>query len=103
MPIYRLPKTEKFAMIQNTVFEAPDLSWEAKGVHGYILTKPEDWVVRLYDLVRNGTAGTHKIGRILRELERSGRLKRERKMRPDGTFEWEISVYEDPCLNPDRK
>jgi len=103
MPIYRVRKTAKFAMIANEVFEDPNLSWEAKGLLGYLLTKPDDWIVRLHDLVSNGPAGTHKVGRILRELERSGRMKRERRARPDGTFEWEISVYEHPSLNPDRQ
>ncbi len=103
MPIYRLRKTENFAVLANSVFEDPNLSWEARGVHGYLLTKPDNWIVRVHDLAMNGPAGTHKIGRILRELERSGRLKRARITRPDGTFEWEICVYEDPSLNPDWK
>ncbi len=63
---------------------------------GYLLSKPDDWKVRLYDLVRRGPAGVHKIQRILRELESAGYLRRVRFKRPNGAFDWETTVHEVP-------
>ncbi len=100
MPIHRQPKTEKFAMILNAVFEDPNLSWEAKGVKGYLLTKPDDWQVRVRDVIRHGPAGVDKVRRILKELGISGHVIREKYRRPDGRFAWRTVVFEVPRKAP---
>ena len=96
--IFRLEKTENYARIANSVFEDRRLSWEARGLMGYLLTKPDDWKVRLYDLIAQGPAGVHKIRRMLRELEEVGYLYRKRLRRKDGTFGWIVFVLENPSL-----
>jgi hypothetical protein len=98
--IVRLPKVEKYFTASNALFSDSRLSWEARGLMGYLLSKPDNWQVRVYDLVRNGPAGAHKIGRVLRELERAGYLTRERISRRDGRFDWLTTVYESPSSNP---
>jgi hypothetical protein len=96
--IFRLEKTEHYARIANSVFEDRRLSWEARGLLGYLLSKPDDWKVRLYDLIAQGPAGAHKVRRMLRELEEVGYLYRKRLRRNDGTFGWIVFVLEDPSL-----
>ena len=103
MSIHRLVKTEKFFKAANAVFEDSGLSWEARGVMGYLLSKPDNWEVRFYDLVMQGPAGAHKIRRILSELEQAGYLRRERIALRDGTFDWISDVYESPSLNPSHR
>ncbi len=99
MPIHRLPKHHKFVPIDNELAQDRRLSWEARGMLVYFLSKPPDWKVRLYDLQRNGPAGTHKINRILKELERTGYLRRRRVSLGNGRFDWLIDVYESPNLD----
>jgi hypothetical protein len=96
--IFRLEKTEHYARIANSVFEDDRLSWEARGLMGYLLSRPDDWQVRLYDLIARGPAGVHKIRRMLRELEEVGYLYRKRLRRKDGTFGWIVFVLEHPSL-----
>ena len=96
--IFRLAKTDHYARISNSVFEDSRLSWEARGLQGYLLTKPDDWKVRLYDLIARGPAGEHKMRRMLRELEDLGYLYRKRFRRKDGTFGWVFVVLEHPSL-----
>lgn len=103
MPIYRAPKTDKYAMILNRVFQDEGLSWEARGVGGYILTKPDGWEVRVYDLVRRGPARQAKVRRIIKELERAHYLYRQRIRLPNGEFTWTTFMYEDPQMNPRRR
>ena len=67
---------------------------------GYLLSKPDDWRVRLFDLVRRGPAGPHKIQRILRELEEAGYLILRRIRRPDGTVDWLTTVVERAGASP---
>ena len=98
--IIRLRKVANFLVVANALFSDERLSWEARGLMGYLLTKPDNWRVRVYDLVAHGPAGVHKIRRMLRELEDTDYLRRRLIRRRDGTFDWETVVYEVPSLNP---
>jgi hypothetical protein len=98
--IIRLEKVARYLVVDNALFSEAQLSWEARGLMGYLLSKPDDWRVRLYDLVAHGPAGVHKIQRMLRELEDAGYLHRKRVKRSNGAFDWETTVFETPSLNP---
>jgi hypothetical protein len=94
--IVRAPKVKEFVRVLNAVFADKRLSWEARGLLGYLLSKPDNWTVRMSDLIRQGPAGYHKVRRIVRELEKWGYMRRRRIRRQDGTFTWGTVVYEDP-------
>jgi len=94
--ILRIPKERNYTVLDNGFLTDERLSWEARGLLGYLLSKPDDWQVRLYDLVRRGPAGEHKIRRMLRELGEAGYLRRHRFRGPDGRFEWLTMVIERP-------
>ena len=96
--ILRVNKTENYFKVANTVFNNRNLSWEARGLMGYLLSKPDNWQVRLHDLLHHGPAGQHKISRMLRELDAAGYMMRHRFRREDGTFGWVVIILEDPSL-----
>lgn len=92
--IIRVKKDGDYAVISNEPLNDDRLSWEAKGVLAYLLTKPNNWEVRNHDLEKKGRIGGYKLSRILAELKQTGYLTRCRKKRADGTFAWETIVYE---------
>ncbi len=96
MAIHRLDKRDHYLRVDNAVFEDAELSWEARGLLGYLLTKPDQWQVRIHDLVAHGPARMKKVKRMLAELEEHGYLRRWRFRREDGSFEWDAEVYESP-------
>ena len=98
MTVIRVKKDKNFFAASNVPFNDENLSWEARGVMGYLLSKPDDWQVRFVDLVKRGPAGGHKIRRILKELEDNGYLYRERFQTEAGTFDWVSTVYETPTI-----
>ena len=92
-----------YTMINREGFEDERLSWEARGVLGYLLVKPDNWVIRFWDLVnRYAGCGRDKMRRILGELEAAGYLWRERTNDQDGRIMWVNRIYECPDLNPHR-
>lgn len=101
MSIIRVKKNENFFTASKEAFQNNDLSWEARGVLAYLMTKPGNWEVRVTDLIKNGSAGRDKIRRILKELEQYGYLKRIRVNRDDGQFDWVSEVYDSLELRPD--
>ncbi len=72
--ILRLPKKDKYFKVANSVFGDQELSWEACGVMGYLLSKPDNWQVRLFDLLRRARSGrgTQNAPDPARELESAG-------------------------------
>lgn len=99
MAIVRRPKTEKYFKAANEPFNDKRLSWEARGMLGYLLSKPDNWEVRQYDLVAHGPAGEHKVRRVVKELERRGYLARRRLSTSGGRFTWVTTIFETPDLN----
>lgn len=78
------------------------LSWEAKGVMAYLLTKRDDWQINRENLIREGLAGQTVVRRILKELTRCGYLVQE-LVRVDGKFKYDSVLYENPADNPQVK
>ena len=100
MSIVRVRKDARYFAASNEPFNDKRLSWEARGLMGYLLSKPDHWEVKLSDLENNGPAGEHKLGRMLAELRAAGYMNRIRVRHEDGTFSWVTEVYESPIQNP---
>lgn len=74
------------------------LSWEARGLLAYLLTKPDDWEVQLDDLVQAGPCTKEDLRRIMAELEERGYASREKKHQYDGTFQEVTEIRARPSL-----
>lgn len=100
MTIIRVRKDERYFTASNEPFVDKNLSWETRGLIGYLLTKPNNWEVRIGDLQKQGTAKLHKLRRMLAEARLYGYMNRIRLTLPDGTFDWITEVFESPSQNP---
>lgn len=94
----RTPKTGDrpyFSMARETA-QDNRLSWEARGVLAYLLSKPDDWQVMIADLQQN--CGRDRVKKILKELEDCCYLKIHRRQHGEsGKFTHnEYQVYEVP-------
>lgn len=65
-------RSHPYTIINNTVFDDARLSWKAKGLMGYLLSKPDDWRVCVADLVARGDDGVKAVHSGLRELVAAG-------------------------------
>lgn len=97
--IVRVKKDERYFVASNVPFNDSRLSWEARGVMGYLLSKPNEWQVRMTDLVNQGPAGLKVIRRVLAELRQYGYMSRECIKGNQGHFSWVTILYESPDLN----
>ena len=78
MPIHRHPSPIRanFTILRNATIEDARLSWEARGLLIYLLSKPDNWVVSTKHLIKESpTAKKEKVLKILTELESFGYLK----------------------------
>jgi DnaD/phage-associated family protein len=101
MSIVRVRKRENpFVQIDRTVFEDQSLSWKAKGILGYLLSKPDNWQIYITDLEKKAKDGRDSVRTGLRELEEHGYVRKVRARTTDGKFAgWEYQVFETP-INP---
>lgn len=62
------------------------LSFEARGVLLYLLSKPGDWQISVDDIQREGNIGRDKTKRLLKELREHGYILTEMTHGEDGKF-----------------
>ena len=87
-------KTKNFTYMVNEIFQRPELSWRAKGLYAYLMTLPNDWVIRKADLQNRSTEGREAMERAFNELMRAGYITRE-IIKEKGKFAaYNYTVYE---------
>lgn len=100
MAIIRVVKSEKYFTASNEPFLDNRLSWESRGLMGYLLTKPNNWEIRQEDIESQGPAGNFKVRRMLAELRQFGYMNRVRVTLEHNKFDWRTDVFESPSQNP---
>jgi len=50
----------------------PRLSWKAKGILAYMLTRPREWTLRRSDIINRATDGRESVTRGIKELRDAG-------------------------------
>lgn len=98
--IIKVRKRAGYFTASDRAFNDERLAWDERGLMGYLLSKPGDWEVRFWDLVKKGDCGRDAVRRMLRNLERYGYVRRFRQRVGGGRFRWVTEVYESPEINP---
>lgn len=101
--IIRTSKRENpYVMIDKYGLNDERLSWKAKGLLAYLLSKPDDWQVYESDLIKRAADGRDSVRTGLRELEKFGYLSRRQIRGENGSFgHMEYIVYERPITLDD--
>lgn len=89
-------KDHPYRIVAVATFADESISWTARGVLGYLLTRPDGWEVAFWDLVARGDIKRDKMRSIIRELRAAGYMKRKRIHTSGGRFKWVTDVFEDP-------
>ena len=99
MGIIRVNKSKDnpYILLNKTALEDDNLSFKAKGILAYLLSKPDNWKSRVEDLVKQSLDGKASVYSGLKELRENGYLiKRARKNDKGTIVEWEEVIYETP-------
>lgn len=100
--IFRVEKNadNPFVMIDRRVIENPKLSWKAKGLLAYLLSRPDNWVVRFGDLAKRAPDGGHTVRAAMKELKTAGHVKVVAERENGRVKQWTYTVFESP-ISPD--
>ena len=97
MAIIRAKREHNYTVINNKVYDKNQLSWQAMGLLGYLLTKPDNWKVMVAELV-NVTKNTKKptgsngVYNIINELKEKGFI----SVRKNSDGSTDYTVYDEP-------
>jgi hypothetical protein len=84
-------------VIDNRILEDERLSFDARGLIAFLLSKPDKWNVNVAHLEGQSSAGRSKVRRILRELADAGYLEYRKARGEGGRFGGtEIVIHESP-------
>jgi hypothetical protein len=79
-------KDNPYVMMNKAGLNDPYLSFKAKGILAYLLSKPDKWQVYVSDLAKHAADGASAIRTGLRELKKQGYADYERPRKENGKF-----------------
>ena len=84
--------TENFVTLPNRLAQDRTVSFEARGLLTYLISKPYDWEIWEKALMNEGNCGSYVIRRIIKELVAAKYIIKKRERDDNGTFK--SVVYE---------
>jgi len=102
MSIIKIKKRcNPYVQIDKGCLNDPLLSWQAKGLLCYLLSKPEDWKPSVKEIYGHSTNGRDAVYGIIEELTNSGYIVKEAVKEKGRFVRFEYTVYELPVTSPD--
>jgi hypothetical protein len=90
-------KQEKFTVVDLTNVLDQNLSWKAKGIHLYLMSRPPDWKIRQNDLINKSKDAKTSLMAGLKELVNNKYLYRAIKRNTQKRIiKWMYLVFEQP-------
>ena len=93
MSIIRRPKKKNYSILSNVALRDDTLSWGAKGLYAYLMTLPDDWLIRKTELTRHASDGKASCSSKFQELVDAGYIQDIEKMEK-GLTRHEYIVHE---------
>ena len=87
---------QNFTVIHNELIDDTRLSWKARGLLVYLLSKPDHWRTTTAYLASQGADGIDSVKAGMRELELYGYVKRLRKQNQAGHWSTQTVVFDRP-------
>jgi hypothetical protein len=96
-------KNNPYVMINKIGMEDTRLSWKARGILAYLLSKPDNWKVNLEHLKKQAPDGKTSLRSGIDELKKYGYLIRVAIRKNKKIEKWQFWVNETPISNPVEK
>lgn len=99
----KLKIVNRYGITPNEVLNNKGLTWKAKGLYGYIQSKPEDWEFAVSRITNDAKDGRDGTASGIQELEDLGYLRRRKFKNDKGQWDIEYTLYDQPITeNPER-
>lgn len=89
-------KDNPYVMLDRRPVDNPALSFKAKGILTYLMSRPDGWEVSVTDLVKHSLDKEASVRSGLKELRKAGHMKYNQSRKGGRITGWLIEVYEVP-------
>lgn len=97
MTTIRVAKRRRFVVVDQAAIDDARLSYRARGLLVYLLSKPDDWSIDSESLAADSPKeGRDAVRTTLKELETCGYFRRQRRQVEGGRWITEAFLYESP-------
>ncbi len=96
MRLRRVENPRGWTSLPNAMLEDRTLSWRARGILAYLLSRPAVWETDSDRLAALGKEGREAVRTALRELESAGYLHRPRTQGSDGRWSTDWLIADHP-------
>ena len=86
MSVLRIKKSDNYVSIHKGALENPRLSFKAKGLWAYCMSRPDDWTFHVSHLSTVSKDGEDAIYSAIKELEKEGYITKVQEVK-DGRFQ----------------
>lgn len=100
--IIRNPNRNRYVNISKIPLEDSRLSWKARGLHAFLMSKPDNWDVIVEYLVgQSEKDGRDSVRGALKELETAGYIARTKTKNNQGKYDGtDCEIFEEPNVSP---
>ena len=85
-----------YSVVHNDLIEDKRLSFKARGLLIYLLSKPDHWRTSMAHLAAVSPEGIHAVRSGMKELEANGYVRRVRKQNASGQWATQTVVFDQP-------
>jgi hypothetical protein len=90
-------KNNPYVMVNKGYLEDKEISFKAKGLLTYLLSRPDDWKVYISHLKKISTDGRDSVGNAIKELMKKGYITRSETPKSKGKYTgYKYTVFESP-------
>lgn len=95
--------SRNFTTISNSILYDSNISFKAKGILIYMISRPDDWTFYENEIAKNGVDGVKSIRSGIKELIIRGYIKRQQVRRDKGYYDsYEYWIYDTPGTHDDK-
>ena len=92
-----IKESGNFVTVHRNFIQDENLSWKAKGILLYLLSRPDDWQFYESEMLKHCVDGRDSLNSGIKELEKRGYVSRERNRNEKGHLKaYEYTVRENP-------
>lgn len=85
-----------YTVVHNDLIEDTRISWKARGLLMYLLSKPDHWRTSTAHLASQSPDGIHSVRTGMKELELHGYIRRLKKQNDSGQWSTTTVVFDQP-------
>lgn len=95
-----IKRIDKNTSIKTRILEESLLSYRAKGIYSYLVSRPDDWKYNMANVINTSADGRESVQKGIKELEKIGLLKRVKAKNSEGKFiGWDWEIYDTYVIN----